>query len=92
LFRSAFVYPSSRYQLAIDYSVNSILTLCLCALLFLGSASVSLAGSGTWIASPVDNNWDTPANWSSNTVPGGLDTATFKVTHHLPRRLHRHWQ
>ena len=40
----------------------------------------SYAGSGTWILNPIDNNWNTPANWSSNTVPGGLDTATFAVS------------
>jgi autotransporter-associated beta strand protein len=38
------------------------------------------AGSGTWIVNPVNNSWNTPANWSSNTVPGGLDTATFKFS------------
>jgi hypothetical protein len=37
-------------------------------------------GSGTWIINPVDSSWNTAANWSSNTVPGGLDTATFKFS------------
>ena len=35
---------------------------------------------GTWIANPVNNDWNTPANWSSNTVPGPFDTATFAVS------------
>jgi len=38
------------------------------------------AGSGTWIANPINNDWNTAANWSSNTVPGSLDTATFEVS------------
>ena len=38
------------------------------------------ADSGTWVLNPVDNNWNTPANWSSNTVPGPFDTATFEVS------------
>ena len=34
----------------------------------------------TWLASPVDNNWFNPANWSSGTVPGAFDDAHFGVS------------
>src|SRR6266446_1014593 len=50
-------------------------TLALCL-----SISGSYGGSGTWVLNPVNNDWDTAANWSSNTVPGPLDTATFGVS------------
>jgi hypothetical protein len=49
------------------------------AAIFLGQAKLN-AGSGTWIMNPVNNSWNTPANWSSNTVPSGLDTATFAIS------------
>jgi len=42
--------------------------------------TVSYASSGTWVANPVNNDWNNPANWSSNSVPGGTDTATFDVS------------
>ena len=35
------------------------------------------AESGTWILNPVDNDWNNPANWSSNTVP---DIAFFAAS------------
>ena len=35
------------------------------------------ASSGTWLPDPVNQDWNTPANWSSNTVPENVDTATF---------------
>jgi autotransporter-associated beta strand protein len=39
------------------------------------------AGSGTWLANPVENNWNTAANWSSGTVPdSSTDIATFSVS------------
>jgi autotransporter-associated beta strand protein len=42
------------------------------------SASITLGDSGTWVSDPANNDWNTAANWSSNTVPdGGFDTATF---------------
>ncbi|MGH8093107.1 MAG: hypothetical protein ACREIF_06510 [Chthoniobacterales bacterium] len=40
-------------------------------------AGTTLAADGTWIADPVDNNWNNPANWSSGTVPGYYDVAFF---------------
>jgi autotransporter-associated beta strand protein len=35
------------------------------------------AESGMWLANPVDNNFNNPANWSSGRVPRGGETATF---------------
>ncbi len=50
---------------------------CLCLAFLLLSATASLGDSGTWLANPMDNNWNNPANWSSGTVPGPFDTASF---------------
>ncbi|MGH8093110.1 MAG: autotransporter-associated beta strand repeat-containing protein [Chthoniobacterales bacterium] len=44
---------------------------------FLLVTSILRADSGTWLANPVDNNWNNPANWSSGTVPSIHDTATL---------------
>jgi autotransporter-associated beta strand protein len=49
----------------------------LCSLAFLFSWGTACAASGTWLANPVDNNWNNPANWSTGTVPGGDETATL---------------
>ncbi|MDQ3413949.1 MAG: autotransporter-associated beta strand repeat-containing protein [Verrucomicrobiota bacterium] len=46
-----------------------------CSVLLFAEAAYS--ASGTWISNPVDNNWNNPVNWSSGTVPGFFDTATF---------------
>nr|MBA3963854.1 autotransporter-associated beta strand repeat-containing protein [Chthoniobacterales bacterium] len=35
------------------------------------------ADSGTWLPNPANNEWNNPANWSSGTVPGSADVATF---------------
>ena len=36
------------------------------------------AGSATWNANPTNNDWNTAANWTPNTVPNGpSDVATF---------------
>lgn len=43
-----------------------------------GGQSNLYALSGTWIANPINNDFNTPANWSSNSVPGPLDIATFE--------------
>ncbi|MBA3960614.1 MAG: hypothetical protein H0X40_01765 [Chthoniobacterales bacterium] len=54
--------------------------LCLIPLLF-GMGSFCLAGSATWNASPVDNKWTNPANWTPATVPdSATDVATFGTT------------
>jgi hypothetical protein len=45
------------------------------------TSQLALAGSATWNANPVDNNWTNPANWTPATVPNSLtDVATFGVT------------
>jgi len=52
--------------------ITAILTL------VLSTASSSFAGSATWKASPVTNDWNTASNWTPRTVPNGpADTATF---------------
>ena len=39
------------------------------------------ADSGTWLANPINNDWNTAANWSSGTVPAGAnDIATFALS------------
>ena len=50
--------------------------------LFLLLASQSLhAGSATWSLNPTDNDWDTAANWTPNTIPDGSDDdATFNLS------------
>src|SRR5580765_1248479 len=38
----------------------------------------AFAGSGTWLSSPANGNWNSASNWSSMTVPNGsAATATF---------------
>ena len=36
--------------------------------------------TATWKLNPVDNNFNNPANWSTNRVPGILDTARFRTS------------
>ena len=44
-------------------------------------APAALAESGTWLPDPINNDWNTPANWSSGTVPAGsTDIATFALS------------
>ena len=38
------------------------------------------AESASWLADPVDNNWNNPANWSIGRVPNGLDEARLGVS------------
>ncbi|HSX13756.1 MAG TPA: hypothetical protein VLE96_04975, partial [Chlamydiales bacterium] len=33
----------------------------------------------TWTGAANDHNWDTPANWDTNAVPGFTDTAFFQT-------------
>lgn len=48
--------------------------------LLLGT-SMAHAGSATWSASPISNDWNKSANWTPTTVPNGpADTATFDVS------------
>ncbi len=64
---------------AIASGRRHLLFLLIGATLF-GGLSNSYADSGVWIASPIDNDWNNPANWTSNTVPGSLDVASFEVS------------
>ena len=49
--------------------------------LALGALNAVYAGSATWNADPVDNDWSNPANWTPTTVPNGPnDIATFGVS------------
>lgn len=41
---------------------------------------VGRADDATWRTSPADNNWNNPANWSTGSVPGDFDNATFDVS------------
>jgi len=44
-------------------------------------ATHSFAGSATWSANPVSNDWNTAANWVPTTVPNGPgDVATFSTS------------
>ena len=38
-------------------------------------AQGSRGESASWLANPVDNNWNNPANWSTGRVPTGVDEA-----------------
>src|SRR5450432_2925749 len=50
-------------------------------LALLGMTHVSLAGSSTWDLNPTSNDWNTPANWTPETVPDeSTDVATFDVS------------
>jgi autotransporter-associated beta strand protein len=41
----------------------------------------SWAGSATWQVTPMDNDWNNPANWTAGGPPNGpSDTATFSLT------------
>lgn len=51
------------------------------ALLFLLAASLTRAGSATWLQTPVDSDWSSAVNWSPQTVPNGpSDVATFATS------------
>ena len=51
---------------------------CLVAASLFLLTELAYSDSGTWLANPVDNNWNNPANWSSGTVPTVDDTALFE--------------
>ena len=58
--------------------MKSFLSCAVLLTLSLGALSAASAGSATWNANPVDNNWSNPANWTPATVPNGpADVATF---------------
>jgi hypothetical protein len=47
---------------------------------FLLLHQVAYAEDATWIAHPVDNNCNNPANWSTGAVPSEFDNATFDIS------------
>ena len=59
--------------------------------LVLGAALVNAprveAASRTWDGGGADNNWSTPANWSSDTLPVAGDTVTFNATSVKPATI-----
>lgn len=56
------------------YPVLGVLALACAAV-----SSTAIADSGTWLANPTNGDWNTAANWSSNSVPNGSsDIATFE--------------
>jgi autotransporter-associated beta strand protein len=82
------IEPESKHKITLASSLNSRGTTMKAKLLILLSLSFVLlslsfvvsanAGSATWNANPVDNQWNNPANWTPNTVPNGPgDVATF---------------
>ena len=60
--------------------VKTFLPLLFAALLVFHSGLVN-AGSATWNANPISNDWDDPGNWTPQTVPQEMtDVATFDVS------------
>jgi autotransporter-associated beta strand protein len=57
---------------------KSMRLLLISCLAFISQTAYSL--DGTWVINPANNNWNNPANWSSGTVPGLFDTASFGVS------------
>ena len=39
----------------------------------------TLLSAVTWTGGAGDNNWDTPANWSTDSVPGSADDVTIDI-------------
>ena len=57
---------------------SPILSCAIILTLSLGALNAVYADSATWNATPVDNDWSNPANWTPATVPNGpTDVATF---------------
>ena len=60
---------------------SPILSFAVIVTLSLGALNAAYAGSATWNANPVDNDWSNPGNWTPATIPNGpADTATFGVS------------
>jgi autotransporter-associated beta strand protein len=53
-----------------------------CALLgsLLLFSRAAYSADATWLLSPADGNWNNPANWSTGSVPGDFDNATFDTS------------
>jgi hypothetical protein len=45
-----------------------------------GMESRALLSAVSWTGGAGDNNWDTPANWSTDSVPGSADDVTIDTT------------
>lgn len=61
-------------------NIPRLLSLTLISAALLLSRTPAYADSGTWLANPVDDSWNNPANWSSGTVPQTFDTASFAAS------------
>ena len=63
---------------------SPILSCAIILTLALGVLNAVYADSASWSASPINNDWNTAANWTPNTVPNGPDdVATFGLSHHI---------
>src|SRR5437588_11015056 len=73
-------HTSDHYRRALQHFIQSMIVAAFTPALIFGiTIGTSCAGSGTWILNPINDDWNTAANWSSDTVPGPLDEATFGV-------------
>ncbi|PYK38330.1 MAG: hypothetical protein DME49_08480 [Verrucomicrobia bacterium] len=74
-------HTSDHYRRALQHFIQSMIVAAFTPALIFGiTIGTSCAGSGTWILNPINDDWNTAANWSSDTVPGPLDEATFGVS------------
>src|ERR1044071_9842195 len=73
--------PISDQFLTVSFMNTSLSTLrffVAAALLFSAAQRQSLAGSATWDQNPLSGDWNTPGNWTPQTVPNSeTDVATF---------------
>ena len=73
--------PRSDQFLTVSFMNTSLSTLrffVAAALLFSAAQRQSLAGSATWDQNPLSGDWNTPGNWTPQTVPNSeTDVATF---------------
>ncbi len=61
-----------------SYHLRALLVPIAVALLSAAPFQIALAGSGTWQEHPEDDHWFNAQNWTSGSVPNGLnDVATF---------------
>ena len=61
-------------------SRSAVQSAILSAFFLISAVGTGHADSGSWLLNPVNGDWNNPANWSSGTVPGYGDTATFSVS------------
>ena len=68
---------SSRLNFPLWLITAGLATILPAAILLL-SAQTNLAGSASWLSSPLSNDWNSPDNWTKGGPPNGpFDTATF---------------